>query len=302
MILRLFGSILLVCFSLCSAFGESSLQAEERLVTAKLRLFANQILLGQRDSITQILPIELSSDRYAIKFKPSTHIIIDSMITAAAKTLYNRSEPQSYLIELEDCLTHEIVHSFVYHSFSEDQMIPCKSRIQGQSCHVLYVSLLDVPNEEPTISLEELQAANKEENSSWPIWLLGVLSSLGLILYMRNRKSAISKEAAHLTTIDKGIAIGGFNLDPIHMRLTSESEDIDLTSKESDLLQLLADTPNETVDREKILKHVWGNDGDYVGRTLDVFISKLRKKLSSDPNVKIVNIRGVGYRLVISES
>jgi DNA-binding response OmpR family regulator len=63
---------------------------------------------------------------------------------------------------------------------------------------------------------------------------------------------------------------------------------------------LLNNTVNNTVEKEIILKEVWGDEGDYVGRTLDVFISKLRKKLESDDKVKIVNVRGVGYKLVVN--
>jgi hypothetical protein len=59
---------------------------------------------------------------------------------------------------------------------------------------------------------------------------------------------------------------------------------------------------NATVERDDILKSVWGDDGDYVGRTLDVFISKLRKKLEADSNIKIINIRGIGYKLVLNEN
>ena len=69
---------------------------------------------------------------------------------------------------------------------------------------------------------------------------------------------------------------------------------------ESDLLLLLYNEANQTVERDVILSKVWGDEGDYVGRTLDVFISKLRKKLEADPNVKIVNIRGIGYKLVLN--
>jgi len=60
----------------------------------------------------------------------------------------------------------------------------------------------------------------------------------------------------------------------------------------------LPNAVNTTVEREVILNIVWGDEGDYVGRTLDVFISKLRKKLEVDSSIKIVNIRGVGYKLV----
>ena len=84
------------------------------------------------------------------------------------------------------------------------------------------------------------------------------------------------------------------------MRLAIGSDQIDLSHKEADLLNLLYSSVNKTLGREDIQKIVWGNDSSYIGRTLDVFISKLRKKLSKDPNVKIVNERGVGYRLVLS--
>jgi DNA-binding response OmpR family regulator len=83
------------------------------------------------------------------------------------------------------------------------------------------------------------------------------------------------------------------------MELSHNGKPVELTSKESDLLQLLSHSANDTVDRETILKTVWGDDGDYIGRTLDVFISKLRKKLEADPNVKIANIRGIGYKLIV---
>ena len=85
------------------------------------------------------------------------------------------------------------------------------------------------------------------------------------------------------------------------MKLIFNNESIELTSKETDLLALLHSSIDQTIEREKILQVVWGDEGDYVGRTLDVFISKLRKKFSEDENVRIVNVRGVGYRLMLSE-
>lgn len=66
------------------------------------------------------------------------------------------------------------------------------------------------------------------------------------------------------------------------------------------MLDLLYTNLNQTVNREHILQVVWGDEGDYLGRTLDVFISKLRKKLGADSNLKIVNIRGIGYRMVLN--
>lgn len=64
------------------------------------------------------------------------------------------------------------------------------------------------------------------------------------------------------------------------------------------MLLLLHANVNQTIERVEILNIVWGDEGDYIGRTLDVFISKRRKKLEGDTNLQIVNIRGVGYKLV----
>ena len=83
------------------------------------------------------------------------------------------------------------------------------------------------------------------------------------------------------------------------MTLTLINNTIELTSKESELLSLLYESVNHTVDRETILNKVWGDEGDYVGRTLDVYISKLRKKLENDSSIQLKNIRGVGYKLII---
>jgi DNA-binding response OmpR family regulator len=81
--------------------------------------------------------------------------------------------------------------------------------------------------------------------------------------------------------------------------LSYNEQKTELSAKESDLLEFLAKHLNQRVEKDKILKAVWGDDGDYVGRTLDVFISKLRKKLAADNSIRIVNIRGIGYQLVV---
>jgi DNA-binding response OmpR family regulator len=110
------------------------------------------------------------------------------------------------------------------------------------------------------------------------------------LLWKRRNKSRIDPNL---------IPIGGYHFDKRNTKLLIEHQKIELTSKEADLLLLLFNAANTTVEREHILNMVWGDEGDYVGRTLDVFISKLRKKLEFDSKVKIVNIRGVGYKLVI---
>lgn len=74
-----------------------------------------------------------------------------------------------------------------------------------------------------------------------------------------------------------------------------------LTRKEADILRLLCINQNEILKREIVLNIVWGNDDYFLGRSMDVFITKLRKYLKDDPSVQIVNIHGVGFKLVIKD-
>jgi len=69
-----------------------------------------------------------------------------------------------------------------------------------------------------------------------------------------------------------------------------------LTYKEAELLRYFCENPNKVLSRSDILKQVWGSDDYYLGRSLDVFISRLRKYLSSDDEIKILNLHGIGFR------
>ena len=121
--------------------------------------------------------------------------------------------------------------------------------------------------------------------------LLGLIALIIVFLMKRRKKSSPS----HL------IPVGGYQFDKRNTALLYGQSKTDLTHKEAELLLLLLNSINSTVSRDAILQTVWGDEGNYVGRTLDVFISKLRKKLEADADVKIINIRGVGYKLVVNE-
>ncbi|MDO1500576.1 helix-turn-helix domain-containing protein [Winogradskyella maritima] len=73
-----------------------------------------------------------------------------------------------------------------------------------------------------------------------------------------------------------------------------------LSNKEVELLNILSESVNSIVKREELVKRVWEDHGVVVGRSLDTYIAKLRKKLSTDPSIKIRNIHGVGYKLEIN--
>jgi len=97
---------------------------------------------------------------------------------------------------------------------------------------------------------------------------------------------------------ESAIPIGSYVFNKTAQQLELDGAVINLTNKESELLFHLAENRNELLDRVMILKKLWGDDDFFNARSMDVFITKLRKKLSADPNIQILNLRGHGYKLV----
>ena len=95
--------------------------------------------------------------------------------------------------------------------------------------------------------------------------------------------------------------IGRFTFDTQKQMLTIDGESEKLTTKESELLTLLSNKVNELLPRDYALKSIWIDDNYFNARSMDVYITKLRKHLKVDPNVEILNVHGKGYKLVISE-
>lgn len=96
--------------------------------------------------------------------------------------------------------------------------------------------------------------------------------------------------------------IGKFIFDTSNMTLKSAESERRLTRKESGLLKLLCQNSNNLLPREVALETVWGDNDYFIGRSMDVFITKLRKYLKDDPDVKITNVHGIGFKLEIPKT
>jgi len=92
--------------------------------------------------------------------------------------------------------------------------------------------------------------------------------------------------------------IGKFSFDTQKQTLSLDSQNSKLTTKESELLGLLCSHANEILERNYALKTIWGNDNYFNARSMDVYITKLRKLLKDDPEIEIINIHGKGYKLI----
>ena|SRR5690606_30256787 len=129
--------------------------------------------------------------------------------------------------------------------------------------------------------------------------LLGSLPILAVVgfVFLRSAKPRRTLNNHQLTN---RFAFGSVLFDAQERQLTIHKETIGLTRTETRLLLIFALSPNETIARNLLQKEIWEDEGVIVGRSLDIFISKLRKKLELDPNVNLVVVRGKGYKLEIS--
>ena len=95
--------------------------------------------------------------------------------------------------------------------------------------------------------------------------------------------------------------LGQYNFDARKQILTGPEGERRLTTKENDLLRLLCENANQVLERSTALRTVWGDDNYFNGRSMDVYIAKLRKYVAEDPKVEVANVHGKGFRLVVPE-
>jgi DNA-binding response OmpR family regulator len=119
------------------------------------------------------------------------------------------------------------------------------------------------------------------------------------------RISAILRRTKSEVLDDEGtkdLEVGAFVFNPNERTLINDGVSEKLTSKEAQLLKLLAQNKNEVLEREFALKAIWGDDSYFNSRSMDVYITKLRKYLRPDSNLEIINVHGKGFKLIVKKS
>ena len=287
----------------------------EKRIGVAMRMIGHEVLLCLGDSESRIMPIEKIDEHYKIPFEFEFGFDPDDIISIIEGVIRKTKIATNYLVEVEQCETKGVVHSFEIGNAGYSDWTACGGRILPEDCYSLLITILDgmppianihatesdsssininFPSEELSTAGSSLIASETKELSLFKsaFLIIPFLFLVGFIGYFIKKKNP--------EDIDPNlILIGASQFDKRNMTLSFGNNSVELSHKEAELLSLLHTAANEPIEREVILQKVWGDEGDYVGRTLDVFISKLRKKLEADASVKIVNIRGVGYKLVM---
>ena len=113
------------------------------------------------------------------------------------------------------------------------------------------------------------------------------------------RIEAILRRTSGTAPVLEVYKLGKFKFDTQKQQLINGEDVIKLTTKESELLKLLCTNANKVLERNIALKTIWVDDNYFNARSMDVYITKLRKHLKDDPSVEIINVHGKGYKLVM---
>ena len=286
---------ILIAISTSNLWGQSAEELTEKHNRIAIRTIGDHLLLRSGDSTTRILPIQQLENTYELSFENEVSFDPEELIRITDEVFTNYQISGKYIVEVKELYSGEIIYTYEKNPQLEELMIPCKTRELLKRSYSIYFTLFQT--EPPAMLGEQMSEAGFGKPNELIIQLIKVsavilIFAIGFIFWKRHKREVFNP---HISDIGK------FKFDKSSMKLCSRDETIELTGKEADLLILLHGAKNETIPREDILNKVWGDEGDYVGRTLDVFISKLRKKLESDQSIKIINIRGVGYKLVLDE-
>lgn len=119
------------------------------------------------------------------------------------------------------------------------------------------------------------------------------------VLLLKIKAMLKRNEEQNRESLNREFDMASYHFNPKLRQLSHNGTTQTLSPKENELLKLLAEHLNDLLPREQALKKIWGSDTYFNGRSMDVYIAKLRKYLKDDPNIEIVNIHGNGFRLVV---
>jgi len=248
-----------------------------------LRDVGNKLLLSNQDSTSLILPIvELETNKYKIAFSNPLSFEPNTLVTYMKQSFKTSQLPEYYRVEVLQCIDREVAYSYQMTADKESTIIPCSGRYLLEACYIIEVKFTN-----SVIGLAMYDVI------SYAILLL-VLVFAAFLIYKKTKPKKTMEEAGVKEKL------GSFYFYPEQNKLVKEAQEIALSKKECELLALFVANPNQIIKRDELTKRVWEDNGVFVGRSLDTYISKLRKKLKADTSIKLTNIHGVGYKLELN--
>lgn len=273
---------------ICAAFGFTG---NENFDLAKrqilLRNIGHEILLHAGDSTSRVLPVqEIAPYEYQIRFENEFTFETDSLVKIIRRSLEKDPLAENYIVNVLNCSGKEVLFGYGIFQKEQNNIIPCLGRRQPRACYLV-----------------NIRFQNMAFTPIPKVYMVGGLSVFAFIglLVARPFRTRWPKVAA--TDTNAGVLkIGQTLFEPGKKQITISGITTELTPKENKLLKIFADSAGNLIERQRLQKEIWEDEGVIVGRSLDVFISKLRKKLEGDASIQVVNVHGKGYRLQINDT
>ncbi|WP_421012734.1 winged helix-turn-helix domain-containing protein [Flavobacterium sp. PLA-1-15] len=277
-----YGSLCLAILSAVMLMGyQNSNEVQTALIKIALRDAGNKLLLTNQDSTSLVLPIQkLGESKYRLSFQKELTINPDSVVAIIERSFQKANLSSHYQIEVRQCQDFEVTYSYQKNKTEEKSIIPCSGRFLPQKCYLLEVQFLE-------------KTASSTAQLIWMVLLIGS-SVMAFVLFLKRKTNR-----RPISANGNSIAVGKFQFYPDENKLIVASTEIPLSKKEVELLTVFVENPNKVIKREELSKKVWEDHGVFVGRSLDTYISKLRKKLSDDTSIKLTNVHGIGYMLEV---
>lgn len=281
--------LLILMFLNWSFFNQDRSESDfSEKVKIALRDVGHQLLIFDNDSTSLVLPITaLDKSKFKLSFQNALSIEPDLLVSNIRKSFERMDLSKNYRVEVISCIKKEVSYSYEMSNAIEKSIIPCRGRILPKSCYTIIIKFTDIES--------GFKSTNK---LLYIILLLAVL----VIIFIKLKKKEIilsDDDIKELIINDDVIVLGLFHFYPEQNKLIKEAIEIKLSKKENELLTIFTNNPNQIIKREVLMKKVWEDKGVIVGRSLDTYISKLRKILKGDDSIKLVNVHGVGYKLII---
>lgn len=282
---QLFGwMVLSLIFATLVAF---SISDNDDFDTARrevlLRRIGHEILLQAGDSTSRVLPVKkISENEYQISFENELTFQTDSLVITTQRLLKNDPLGSGYVVNVLNCDSSTVAYGYAISNNKKNDIVACLGREQPIACYRI------------NVKFESNMIATTR--SKYFLGSLSVLAFAGFIVLGRRQPRKVITN----TQGNKTYALGSIVFDPQKRQMLSGNTTIELTGTETRLLLIFASSPNETIERSRLQKEIWEDAGVIVGRSLDMFISKLRKKLAIDPKINIAVIRGKGYMLEVA--
>lgn len=267
-----------------AAEGETEGTRLARSANLALRRTAHILLRQQGDSTSHIAPVQQINDHtFTIRLEKA--FAYDKIPPLLQESLALHHIRTPYDVAVLDCTHGEMQLGYSFYDLKSPEGVACSGRVQEEGCHTLQVTF----NSSVTAAAAPLN----------PWWAGGLGFLLGGLVWYRVARSRKPAETLVAQENYPLLHLGQTTFDPANQSLVVAGTCHSLTYRETKLLRLFAEHPNQLLERNFILSSVWGDEGIIVGRSADVFVSRLRKLLQSDPTLRITSIHGVGYRLEV---